>query len=287
MVKLNSKIVIMLALTALLFIGIASASENITDSIGIEELDEIPVEKTLKEDDLISNSSEITDSRSNPQIEVNDIVGYEGKELMHKATVKAENGSVTPAVVHFNFNGNTYTAHTDANGVASVALKFPKSKILKTTSKTKGNVLTKTTYYENSYFCDLTASGDGLYDGHAGFKVISKKTSVVKKYKIIKKIKIHTLKVKNGIKGFKKGNYAIITNKYKKGRPTYLETAMIHQDGKFIKFSIKHHVKKNGKWKWDKWMKIPKDKMEVFSFGKQLKIDKFKVKYTQVSYKRI
>lgn len=297
--KFNLKVGIIFTLMLFLMIGVASASENITETIAADNVDAealnqeignvMSVENNQEDDNLqVYDDIQITDEpRDHPQIQVSTQKGYQGKTLTLKATVKKEDGSISPATVQFKFNGKTYTAKTNANGVASVTLKFPKSSVLKTTSKTKGKILTKTTYYQKTYGCDVTVDGDEYYTGYASFDVISKKKPVVKKYKIIKKKKIRTIKVKNGVKGYKKGNYGILTYKYHKGYFTHVETAMIHKSGKFVKFFIKHHYKKNGKWKWNKWSKVPLEHTNDFYYGSAIKLDKIKVKYTQVSYKRI
>ena len=149
-------------------------------------------DNTLKEEDGIA--------KADPQISVSTITGTQGKTLTLKATVKTDNGTVQNANVQFKFNGKTYTAKTNANGVATYTLKFPASKALKTTSKTKGSILTKTTTYKSTYKCGVTVSGDEINNASASFNVISKKASTVKKYKIIKTKKTYTLPVKNGLK---------------------------------------------------------------------------------------
>lgn len=288
--KLNIKIGIICILILFLSIGAISASDNSTEIMKLDDnaSNEVSMDETTE---LIADNAT---SPTNPQITVGNIEGNQGKTLTLKASVKTQNGSVSPATVTFKFNGQTYTASTDSNGVASVTLKFPKSAVLKTTSKTKGKILTKTTYYQKSYTCDVTVDGDGFTTGTASFKVISKDTPLIKKYKIIKKKKTYTLKLKKGIKlakniiGFKKGNYAVVIQKYKKKGYTYIETSMIEKySDDFLKFSIKHHYKENGKWKWDKWLKVAKNRYSEFSFDHTIKVDKIKVKYTQVSYKKI
>ena len=286
----NMKIKIGIFCLLILFLSIVavSANDNATETIQIDEDNLITVEN--QNADTLKDNGTFTPSQA--QITVNQVEGNEGQTLTLKATVKAENGSASPATVKFTFNGNTYTAPTDSSGVASVTLKFPKSAILKTTSKTKGKILTKTTYYQKSYTCNVSAEGDELQKGTASFNVISKKIQV-QKYKIIKKKKTYTLKLKNGIKiskstkGFRLGKYAVVIDKNKKGSYTYYDIGLGDKDGNILKFSIRHHYNQNGKWKWDKWLKVPKNKINTFYHDKSIKMDKIKVKFTQVSYKKI
>lgn len=294
MVKINLKMGIIFTLMLFLMIGVASASENATaDNVISEQANpEVISDENVEDAGDVQNTDEdaptAEKSLDRPQIEVSTQNGYEGKTLTLKATVKKENGSVNPVNVHFKFNGKTYDATTDSNGVASVILKFPKSKVLKTTSKTKGKVLTNTTYYKATYRCEVTADGDDYNNtGTASFDVISTKDPTVKKYQIIKKKKTYTIKVKKGANGYKKGDYGIVTWKYHKGYYTHVETGILHKSGKTIKFLIKHHTKKKGKWKWDKWSKVPVDYTNDFYYGSAIKLDKIKVRYTQITYKRI
>lgn len=300
MIKSGLKIGIICLLVLFLSIGAISASEDVNETInsGDDASDMIAKEDNIAlksaEENVMSANDTQSEPLTHPNIQVSTIQGKEGQTLTLKATVKKQDGSITPATVKFKFNGQTYTATTDNNGVASVTLKFPKSSALKTASKTKGNILTKTTTYQKTYNCDVTADGDGLYTSTAAFKVKSKKTPVVVKYKIIKKKKSYTLKLKKGIKiakgaiAFKTGKYATFIYKYNKGRYTHYETGIIDKDENLHQFYIKHHYKDNGKWKWDKWLKIKKDSINSFYFHKgSLKMDKVKVKFTQVSYKKI
>ncbi len=295
-----------------LLVGIASASEdNMTDTLNIpdetqsevelsndEAIEPLSVDDNVNEPLAVENEDTLKDVNYNdivvsddpceyPVITVKSISGYQGKTLTLKATVKKPDGSVSPATVEFNFNGKTYTAKTNSNGVASVTIKFPKSYALKTTSKTKGKILTKTTTYKSEYWCDVTVRGDEYYTDTASFKVTSKKKPLVKKYKIIKKTKVRTIKVKSGIKTYKYGNYAFITYKHKSGYINYLEVAGVGKKEGYLKFFTKEHYKKKGKWKWNSWYKVPKGYSSKFSYGTAIKCDKVKVKYTQVTYKRI
>lgn len=285
-------------LLLILLIGAVSASEDANDTVSVPD-DNMKLESDTSEpiiaeddnteidDDYTSGNATYEKQLSKPKITVKSTEGYQGKTLTLKATVKTENGTPEKATVTFKFNGKTYTRTTDKNGVASVSIKFPASKAVKTTSKTKKNILTKTTTYKKTYTCTVTVEGDDYYPGEASFKVVSKKKPLVKKYKIIKKKKIVTVKAKNGVKTYKKGNYVIVTYKYKKNGLNYIESTMGKKNSGFISFSVNHHYKANGKWKWDSWFKVPKNKESIFSYNSVVKVDKLKFKYTQVTYKRI
>ena len=274
-------------LLLVLFVGAVSASEDVNDTISIDDNGQNSIDDTLSvdNDNIIKEEDEI--AKEDPQISVSTISGTQGKTLTLKATVKGENGSIQGATVNFKFNGKTYTAKTNADGVATYALKFPTSKALKTTSKTKGSILTKTTTYQSTYKCDVTVSGDEINNASASFNVISKKASTVKKYKIIKTKKTVTLPVKNGLKVYNRGSYKIGTYKYKSGYYNRLETAVGNKNGDVIGFSIKHHYKLDGKWRWEKWSTYKKGQYNEFSYTSDVKCDKIMVKYTQVSYKLI
>ena len=297
-----------LFLLLFLLVGVASASEdNATDAISIPQdtQDTIEVSSEANEDltledntnepltaedkDILKDNSSSTEpEKVTPKIAVSKITGYQGKSLTLKATVKNGDVGVSGVKVTFKLNGNTYTNTTDSNGVAKYNIKFPKSSVLKTTSKTKGKTLTKTTYYQSTYTCDVTVTGTGYNKATDSFKVVSKKKPLVKKYKIIKKKKTRTIKVKSGVRTYTWGKYVAVTYKHNGGYGKIVETAMGKKNSGFIKFFVKHHYKKqNGNWKWDKWGKVPKGYSDEFTFTKNVKFDKIKVKYTQVTYKRI
>ena len=95
-------------------------------------------------------------------------------------------------------------------------------------------------------------------------------------------------KQKDFNKVYKKGNYAVVTRLVSKNKLNLLQVAVAGKnEDKFIKFYIKEHYKENGKWKWASWFKVTVNKMFESTYGNNIKIDKAKVKYTQVSYKKI
>lgn len=281
-------------IVALLFllIGAVSASENITDdasdTLSVEEATdtvEVGPDDTLKTTDTepIKANESTAPAKETPTITTQNVKGTAGKTITLKATVKNSAGAVKGVKVTFTLDGKTYTATSDASGVASVKVKCPASKVISDKSKIKGKKLTETTKYSKTF--SAKASIDGA---SSSFKVVSAK-KVVKKYKITKKTtKIRTIKIKKGIKSYKKGNYAVLTGYDKVNGMKYLSVIVVGKHEKaFLKFYIKEHYKENGKWKWAKWFKIPKNKEFDGTYPNSIKIDKVKVKYTQLSLKKI
>lgn len=247
-------------------------------------------ENDLCQDNLLESSSDdevLSEYISYAQISTNTITGYAGDYITLKAVVKNDKGVAKKATVEFYFNGQTYKTTTNLYGEASVTVRCPATEVWDTSSKTTGNMLTKTTTYQKYYSCTVTAYGADYYKNTDSFYVISKKPSDVKKYKIIKKKVIRTIKIKNGVKTYKWGNYGAVTYKHKGGYGTMIEVAVVKKNVGPINFYSLYHYKKNGKWKWYKWRKVPSGYSDEFSHGKLIKCDKLKIKYTQVTYQRI
>ena len=283
-----------------LLIGIVAASENITndtqDTLSLDETpqDAISIEDNATSDDVplkandtpetpLKVSSNSTPAPEKPTITVSQVTGTQGKYITLKATVKNSTGPVSGVKVTFTLNGKTYTATSNANGIASVKVKCPSSAVLKVKQKKRGNKLIKTTYYKKTY--TAKASADGVAKT---FKVISKKANRVLKYRIVKKNKEITVPVKKNTKIYKRGLYALVTYKTTKYGINFLGAAMAKKgtDGT-IQFFAKLHFKQNGKWYWMKWTKVPKNKMYQSRYPSNIQVDKMKAKYTQVTYKRI
>ena len=293
------KVIFIVALLFLL-IGAVSAAENITgdadDTLSVDDAGDVietPDKDTLDEKDtktlektetqIVNANESTTPVKEKPTITTQSVTGKQGKTITLKATVKNSTGPVKGLKVTFTLNGKTYTATTDAKGVASYKVKCPKSAVADTTTKTKGKKMTKTTTYSKTY--SAAASADGA---KSTFKVVSTKAKVVKKYKIIKKKKTLTVKFKKGTKTLKKGNYAVITTAKTESGLVYFGAAIVGKNEQdYIKFYIKEHYKQKGKWKWESWYKVPKGKIYTNYFPTSIKVDKIKVKYTQVSYKKI
>ena len=268
-----------------------NTSLNIADNdsqLSVEDNDESTL-KVENDDKLTHESDDVLSLQgyvATPAVSTKTVTGYAGKYITLKATVTDGFGNPMKTTVEFFFNGHTYTRTTNSNGVASVSVKCPSSEVWDTSSKISGKTLTKKTFYKKYYTCEVTAYGDDSSWTLDSFNVISKKPTVVKKYKIIKKKITKTIKVKNGNKLYKWGKYVAATSKYKSGYYTYIESAMGKKKSGFISFFVKHHYKKNGKWKWTKWKKITKGYYSEYSFGSAIKCDKMKFRYTQVTYKR-
>ena len=285
---------IIFALLFFMLIGVVSASEDMNESISLKSNDADTVD-TLGIVQVPTDTLEATNEKSieandtsagkieTPTFTVSDVSGTQGKEITLKATVKNSTGALSGIRVTFTLNGNTYTALSDENGIASVKVKCPNSAAVKTTSKTSGKILTKTTKYSKTY--TATAS---IGEVKKSFKVISKKANLLKKYRIVKKTKIVTVPVKNSFKGYKKGNYAVVTVKKTSKGITKLDVVVIgKKEDDSLRFDVKEHYKENGKWQWEKWYKVKKGNMYTITYNKNVKINKVKVRYTQVSYKKI
>lgn len=282
----------MIFFVALLFllVGAVAASEDVngTDDQETLLLDETPVGEEMESSEnveIIANESgEPTQppATSASDVSVSDVKGTANAQITLKTTVS---NAAKGTQVTFKLNGQTYNAATDDNGVASVVIKCPPTAALKTTTKTTSNRLIKTTPYLKTY--DATVTVGNITKT---FKVTSTKASSVVKYKIIKKTKTYTLKIKRA-KEYKKGKYAIAVAKIvKKGYARFAVAVSEKKTRNSVKFYIKEHYKvKNKKWKWERWFKVPKGKIydSGFYYAKQVKIDKFKVKFTYVTYKRI
>lgn len=274
-----------------LLVGAVSASDNLTNdtgetlSVNATEADSMPLadNATSLEGNEDEVSEEAASPAENPTVTTSAVSGTQGKYITLKAIVKNSTGPVSGFTVTFKLNGKTYTAVSDANGIASVSVKCPASAVLKTTTKKTSTRLTKTTYYKKVYTATASINGSS-----SSFKVTSKKANLVKKYKIIKKQRTITAPVKKGTKIFKKGNYALVTSKAT-GNGYHVFAAAMAKNGVSgtIKFLASLHYKDNGKWHWTKWLKISKNKMYQSQYPTYIKVNKIKAKYTQVSYKRI
>lgn len=276
------KKIIFFVLSLFLLVGAVSASENITDTVATDS-DVADANDSLTVSQKDTAVSDDSSKAETPTITVSDVKGTAGKEITLKATVKNSTGAVSGVKVTFKLNGRTYSAQSDVKGIVKVKITCPPTAPLKTTSKTAGGKLTKTTTYSKTYTC--TASADGV---SSGFKVISKKANTVKKYKIVKKNRTLSVPIKKGTKTYRKGNYIIATRLVIKNNLNLLQVAVAGKnEGKFIKFSLQEHYKENEKWQWGKWFKVKTNKMFESTYGNNIKIDKIKVKYTQISYKKI
>ncbi|MBR4448307.1 Ig-like domain-containing protein [Methanobrevibacter sp.] len=276
-----------------ILVGAVSASENLTN----DDNETLSVEQTPTENLTLSEDAEVlqnetpqethdnpTPAPGKPTITTYAVSGTQGKYITLKAVVKNSSGPVKGMKVTFKLNGETYTAVTDANGVATKTVKCPKTALSKTTTKKTSKKLTKTKYYSKTY----TASASVDSGESSTFKVISKKPKLVKKYKIVHKKKTMTVPLKKGSKTFKKGKYSLYTYRGSESGVYVFGALMAKKDTSgTIKFSIKMHFKESGKWIWTKWYKVSKNSEYTTWYPKNIKVNKVKVQYTQESYKRI
>lgn len=228
------------------------------------------------------------------KVSVKSVTGKEKSNVKIKATVKtSSNTPVVGAKVTFKVDGKTYTGKTNANGLASVIVKIPKTKIAKETAKTKNNIVTKTTEYKKTYNCVASLEGNDKYESSSTkFKVISKKTKKVQKYKIIKKqVKTITIPYKQwGLKKKTSGQYivAVLHEQQEGNRLSIVVGNKLVK--KFIKFSSKVFYKAHGKKIYipnNKWLKSKHitDVHEYYYDGNAKMY--VTVKYTANTYKKI
>lgn len=291
------KKIILFVVLLFFLLGAVSASDNITnDTQETLSVDDTPTDNLTLEDDtqVLQNetsaenaSGESHDSPSPApgklSVTTSSVTGTQGKYITLKAVVKNSSGPVKGIKVTFKLNGNTYTAVTDANGIATKTVKCPKSALQKTTTKKTKKRMTKTYKYSKTY----TATASVETGASSTFKVISKKT-VVKKYKVIKKKKTMKVPLKKGSKTYKKGKYKLFTYRGSQDG-VYVFGALMSKKNTAgtIKFALKMHYKDGGKWHWSKWYKVAKNKEYTTWYPKYIKVNKITAKYTQESYKRI
>ena len=228
------------------------------------------------------------------KISVKSVTGKEKSKVKIKATVKtSSNTPVAGVKVTFKVDGKTYTGKTNANGVASITIKIPKTKILKVTAKTKNNMVTKTTEYKKTYNCVASLEGNDNYESSSTkFKVISKKTKKVQKYKIIKKqVKTITIPYKYlGLKKKTSGQYLFgILHEQQEGNRLSIIVGNKLVD-KLIKFSSKVFYKANGKKVYipnNKWLKSKRSTdVHEYYYNGYAKMY-VTIKYTANTYKKI
>lgn len=245
----------------------------------------------LQSDD---ESGDVEPVKQSTKISVKTVTGKEKSKVKIKATVKtSSNTPVAGVKVTLKVDGKTYTGKTNANGVASVSVKIPKTKIAKETAKTKNNIVTKTTEYKKTYNCAASVEGNDNYESSsAKFKVISKKAKKVQKYKIIKK-QVKTITFPYKYLGFKEktsGQYVVgVLHEQQEGnRLSIIVGNKLVK--KVIKFSSKVFYKANGKKIYipnNKWLKSKRvsDVHEYYYDGNAKMY--VTVKYTANTYKKI
>ncbi len=226
-------------------------------------------------------------------ITVKQVSGKEKTKVKISAKIKDSEGIPLKNVkLSFKIKGKTYTKTTDSGGKASITYKLPKAKYLKTISKKKGSIVTKTKIYKTTNTVKVSFKGTKDYSSSSSSsKVISKKSPVVKKYryKLVKKTVV--IPFKKGDHTYIRGPVAIQTISAKDYGNDELWIACDTKDHKTrLSISSKLHSKdKHGNWKWDdKWKHTMSDHdLIVDYYGKIPKTDLIKVKYELPTYKLI
>lgn len=186
------------------------------------------------------------------KISVKSVKGKQKTKAKLTAKVKTSNNEkVKGANIKFNVNGKVYTAKTNSKGIATVKIKLPKAKYLKTTQKTKKKILTITKKYKKPYKCTATFSGDDKYSASsAKFKVTPIKKSKIKKYKINKKKKSIILPTKKKVTTKRDSKYIFaVQHDIQEGHRLVI-AAGDYKAKKLIKFYSNIFVKKHGKVKY-------------------------------------
>lgn len=140
---------------------------------------------------------------------------YKGSEKF-KATFKDKNGNLLKNTnVKFTVNGRTYTAKTNAKGVASLSINLKPGKYTITTfntntgQKTTNTITVKTTIISNNK--NVKANKKINYQ----VKILKNNGKIAKKVTVTFKINKKTYKIKTNVKGI-----AILNIKLKKGKYT-------------------------------------------------------------------
>lgn len=223
-------------------------------------------------------------------ISVKQVSGKEKTKV--KITAKIKDGSGKPLQnirITFKIKGKTYTKTTDSAGNAYITYKLPKAKYQKTTSKKKGNIITKTKIYKSASTVKVSFKGTKDYSASSvSSKVISKKSPVVKKYRYKLVKKTVTVPCKKGDHTYIRGPVAINVILGKDYGNDDLWIACDSKDHKTrLSISTKLHFKdKNGNWKWDRKWKHMKSEHDLISeyYGKLPKTDLIKVRYQLLTY---
>ena len=291
MKKTNIFLAILILCAVLSISAVAASDANDTAIANQDDAQEV-----LHSDDIDQSSSDDEEQTVMQQtkISIKTVTATQNSKTNVKATVKTTDG--TPAVgatVTFKVNGKTYSAKTDSNGIATAKIKVPKTKTDKISAKTKNNIVTKTTEYKKTYTCTASVAEDDQYESSsATFKVVSKKSKKVEKYRITKK-QVKTITIpykKNGVKEKYSGHYAVVIF-HKSGKTNMLALAAGDNTiDKTIKFSSKVYYMNHGKKVYipsNKWLKSKKstDLHYYYYEGNAKMYATFK--YTACTYKKI
>lgn len=232
-------------------------------------------------------------SKYGTKLIIKSVSGTEGKKVKLTATLKTDDDKVIKnTAITFTINGKIYKTKTNSKGIAQISIKFPKTKIYKTVKKTKGNILTKTSYYKKIYSCKVSFNGNGNYlDSYSTFNVTSKKKPTVAKYRHYK-YKTITIPYKSGYNEYTKGNIGIAFNDgYYEGIHIIAIVAVNKKTKTALKISTKLHTKyPNGKWHWDQsWEPYTYYKgypMVIYNHNLDA-VNKIKIRYYEPYYKKI
>ena len=279
-------IAILIFCTVLSISAVAASDANDT-AIANQDDQEI-----LHADDDLSSDEETVMQPT--KVSVKTVSAKQNSKTNVKATVKTTNDTPVEGVtVTFKINGKTYSAKTDSDGIATAKISVPKTKADKISVKTKNNVVTKTTEYKKTYTCTASVAEDDQYESSSTtFKVISKKSKKVEKYRITKK-QVKTLTIpykKYGVKQKYSGHY-VFGIYHEAGETNMLALAAGDNTiQKTIKFSSKVYYMNHGKKVYvpsNKWLKSKKstDLHYYYYEGDAKMYATFK--YTAYTYKKI
>jgi len=231
-------------------------------------------------------------SKIGTKITIKSVSGIQGKKVKLSAIVKDDKGNkINRGNVNFNINGKTYVAKVK-NGIASINIKYPKAKFYKTVTRTKGNIITITTYYQKTYNCKVSFNVKGDYlKTSSTFKITSKKKLIVSKYRYYK-YKIIVIPFKSKVNIYNKGKIGVIINDlYYEDTHVIAIGAKNKKTNTPLKISTQLHYKSSyGKWYWDNsWEPyqyydgLP---MVIYFHNLDL-VNKIKIRYYAPHYKRI
>lgn len=232
----------------------SSFTTKITHSIGANELDvgTYTIKLVNYKDSTVMDTAKLTvkSEMKTPKITIKSITGKPGKKVRLTATVKDETGNkLKQCKITFKVNGKKYVAKTNSNGIATLKIKIPKSKMVKVSSKTKNKIVTKTTTYKKTYTCTASYSGNDKYKSSSTKFKVTSKNKKTQKYKIVKKqIKTITIPYKKwSLRKKTSGHYVfgVLHEQLEGNRITVVAGDKTLK--KLIKFSSKAYYIHNGK----------------------------------------
>ena len=299
MVKINFKVCLLAALLLFVFIGAASASENVTDTVSADIDNSVPVSSGNDTIDIPAGEK-VRESADNDtpavikkptKIVTKSVSGKQKKNVKLAVTLKDSTGKVIKnSYVTFKYSGKTYKVKTNSYGKATITVKLPNAKYYKTVKTKKGSILTVKKVYRTIRTCTVTYAGSNDYNASsAKFKVTATKSSVVKKYRY-HKYRYMIVPHFPGRNAFSHGKMKIATEDATKKKIHYL-TLVVQYKNKNTPFSAKLKLlKSNGKFKWQNSWKKSTDYggvYGVFYYKNINKVGQIKVKVKAPYYTRI